>query len=73
MKLLLPITVNWDGMELKKGQIGVGLILKTTNIYNYIDGELVFKKKAKPRRNIEYLKSMKKQTLIQLALNSTLK
>lgn len=49
-------TVNWDGMELKKGQIGVGLILKTTKIYNYIDGELVLKNKAKAKEKYRVFK-----------------
>ncbi|USK86174.1 hypothetical protein [Peribacillus asahii] len=50
------VKVTWDGMELKKGQIGSIYIKKSTKIYNYIDGKLVFYKTAKAKEKYRVYK-----------------
>ncbi|MFJ8245245.1 hypothetical protein [Peribacillus asahii] len=50
------VKVTLDGMELKKGQIGSIYIKKSTKIYNYIDGKLVFYKTAKVKEKYRVYK-----------------
>ncbi|WP_144509584.1 CAP domain-containing protein [Bacillus sp. FJAT-22090] len=46
-----PSIVNWDGVELKSGQIGRVLIQKPTTIYKNVNGTFEFSRVAQPGEN----------------------
>lgn len=46
-----PSIVNWDGVELKAGQIGRVLIQKPTTIYKNVNGTFEFSRIAQPGEN----------------------
>src|SRR5205085_2423436 len=43
------LQVTWDGMELKKGQIGSVHVNNSTKIYSYINNKLVYYQTAKAK------------------------